>query len=268
MYSFDEKIPTILCEIMQKYGSDKGGKNIRKTHHNYTTFYYSIFKNFRDRHFRIFELGLGSNNVNIPSNMGKNGKPGASLYGWEEFFPNAKVYGADIDSNILFETDRIKTYYCDQTNPKVISDMWQIKELSGLFDIIIEDGLHEYNANVCFFENSIHKLNANGYFIIEDINLHTLNLFKPKIKDWKSKYPYLHFTILRIPSDVNKDDNNLIVVKKIGNMFEMYSNNNIVKQKGLSVFAIISIIILITCIMMLLLYFYIRYKSIINKQKT
>ena len=198
----------------------------------------------------------------------KNGKPGASLYGWEEFFPNAKVYGADIDSNILFETDRIKTYYCDQTNPKVISDMWQIKELSGLFDIIIEDGLHEYNANVFFFENSIHKLNANVYFIIEDINLHTLNLFKPKIKEWKTKYPYLHFTILRIPSEVNKHDNNLIVVKKIGNMFEMYSNNNIVKQKGLLVFAIISIIILITCIMMLLLYFYILYKSIINKQKT
>ena len=129
--------------------------------------------------------------------------------------------------------------------------MWQIKELSGLFDIIIEDGLHEYNANVCFFENSIHKLNANGYFIIEDINLHTLNLFKPKIKEWKSKYPYLHFTILRIPSEVNKDDNNLIVVKK-GNMFEMYSNNNIHKRKGLSVFLIICIIILITCILIFL----------------
>ena len=47
--------------------------------HNYTTFYYSIFKDLRDQQLRIFELRLGTNNVNIPSNMGAIGRPWASL---------------------------------------------------------------------------------------------------------------------------------------------------------------------------------------------
>ena len=44
--------------------------------------------------------------------------------------------------------------------------MW--KSLDG-FDIIIDDGLHEFHANKCFFENSIEKLNPGGFYIIEDI---------------------------------------------------------------------------------------------------
>ena len=110
IYSFDEKRYTPLCEIMGKHQSDKGSINIDSSWHNYTTFYYSIFKDLREKNLRVFELGLGTNNVNVPSNMGPNGRPGASLYGWSEFFPNADIFGADIDTDILFNTDKIKTF--------------------------------------------------------------------------------------------------------------------------------------------------------------
>ena len=96
--------------------------------------------------------------MNVPSNMGPNGRPGASLYGWSEFFFNSDIFGADIDTEILFNTDKIKTFYCDQTNPHIIKYMWNEPKLQENFDVIIEDGLHTFNANVCFFENSIHKL--------------------------------------------------------------------------------------------------------------
>ena len=86
-FSFDEKTSTPLCEIMGRYGSDKGNW------HNYTTFYHSIFKDLREKKLRIFELGLGTNNVNLPSNMGSCGKPGASLYGWSEYFPHDVISG-------------------------------------------------------------------------------------------------------------------------------------------------------------------------------
>ena len=177
-YLFDEKKSTLLCEIMGRNKSDKGSINIMSSWHNYTTFYYSIFKNLREKQLRIFELGLGTNNVNIPSNMGAGGRPGASLFGWSEFFPNSHIFGADIDSNILFNTNKIKTFYCDQTNPEIIKKMWNKPNLQDNFDIIIEDGLHTFNANVCFFENSIHKLNPNGYFIIEDIVNNEKHLFE------------------------------------------------------------------------------------------
>jgi hypothetical protein len=213
-YLFDENTVTPLCEIMGKCGSDKGSTNIIECWHNYTTFYHRIFYEMQDKPLRIFELGLGTNNLSVPSNMGENGKPGASLYGWREFFPNSNIYGADIDMNILFESNRIKTYYCDQTNPILIKMLWNQTELADGFDIIVEDGLHEYDANVCFFENSVHKLNAGGYYIIEDILHYELHLFEHKMVEWKQAFPDLEFTLLQIPSQRNKHDNNLLVIKK------------------------------------------------------
>lgn len=213
-YSFDEKESTPLCEIMGRNKSDKGHVLIQSSHHNYTTFYYSIFKNLRENKLRIFELGLGTNNVNLLSNMGSNGRPGASLYGWNEFFPNSDIFGADIDRDILFNTDKIKTFYCDQTIPTVVKQMWDNPMLHDNFDIIIDDGLHTFNANVCFFENSIHKLKSNGYFIIEDILSYEIRLFLNKIKVWESQYTDCVFSLLTIPSTHNNHDNTLLVVYK------------------------------------------------------
>jgi hypothetical protein len=215
MYYFDEKVPTELCKIMGKNKSDKGHEHITYAKHNYSTFYFSIFNLLRNNVLSIFELGLGTDNITIPSNMGANGRPGASLYGWSEFFPNSNIYGADIDKNILFNNERINTFFCDQTQPEIIKNMWNFPELNFEFDIIIEDGLHTFEANVCFFENSIHKLKRGGYYIIEDIKNIEMNLFEKKIEEWKKIYNHLDFTILKIPSTVNFKDNNLLVVKYI-----------------------------------------------------
>jgi hypothetical protein len=214
-YIYDEKIATPLCEIMGNHNSDKGNVDIINSHHNYTTFYYSIFKDIQYSYLKIFELGIGTNNINIPSNMGENGNPGASLYGWSDFFVNSKIFGADIDSNILFNTEKIKTFYCDQTNKDSILNMWNNNELHDEFDIIIEDGLHTFSANVCFFENSIHKLKKTGFYIIEDINVNDINLFHNKIEEWKLIYPNLLFEIIQIPSTKNIHDNNLLLIKNI-----------------------------------------------------
>lgn len=214
-FGFNEKMSTPLCEIMGRNKSDKGDINIQSSWHNYTPFYYSIFNDMREQNLRVFELGLGTNNVNIPSNMGKHGRPGASLYGWSEFFPNSSIFGADIDAEVLFNTDRINTFYCDQTNVQAIKKMWGEPKLNDNFDIIIDDGLHTFDANVCFFENSIHKLNRNGYFIIEDICKYEEHLFTNKIKEWETRYPDCYFKLLNIPSTTNDYDNTVLIVYKI-----------------------------------------------------
>jgi len=199
---------------MGNHGSDKGSKNITQSWHNYTLVYDSLFVNRRNENLRVFELGLGTNNINILSNMGKDGKPGASLRGWAEYFPNASVFGADIDSEILFTENRIKTYFCDQTSPPVIKYMWSQPDLQEPFDIIIEDGLHTYEANVCFFENSIYKLANGGIFIIEDIITKDIQKFESKIILWRKLYPELSFDLMCIPSKVNNYDNNLLIIRK------------------------------------------------------
>jgi hypothetical protein len=210
-YQFNETQATPLCEIMGRNKSDKGSADITNAHHNYTTVYHSLFKDLRSKPLRIFELGLGTNNTAVESNMGANGRPGASLYGWAEYFPAATIFGADIDAGCLFQTDRIKTYYCDQTNPADIAAMWAEPALDQPFDILIEDGLHTYSANVVFFENSIQKLAPGGYYIIEDICVGDIGRFSAKIPEWQAAHPALSFELVTIPAK-NKYDNTLLII--------------------------------------------------------
>lgn len=206
---------TDLCKIMSHYGSDKGHFEYNKRIHDYTITYDSIFNQFKNKEIRLFELGLGTNNTNILSNMGSNGKPCASLYGWRHYFPNSLVFGADIDKDILVQFPKIKTFYCDQTNPECIQNMWLNPLLKDNFDIIIEDGLHTYNANICFFENSIHKLNIGGYYIIEDINDSNIKLFEDKIKnEWSITYPNLTFNF-KLNEFMKRNDNNLLIINRL-----------------------------------------------------
>lgn len=174
---------TDLCKMFNEYGSDKANS------HNYGQLYFKYFEKFRNDKLNIFELGLGTNDESIPCNMSKYGKPGASLKAWKKFFPNSNIYGADIDGKILFSEDRIKTFYCDQTNPYVIELMWNNKELADIqFDLIVEDGLHEYTANLMFLTNSVHKLKVGGHFFVEDISLYEYEFWEKKLPELNQQF--------------------------------------------------------------------------------
>ena len=194
-----------LKDLMDFYGSDKGGKN---NHHNYTHFYSQIFYNKKEKIKNFLEIGLGTNNVEVPSNMGKQGKPLASLRAWRDYFINANIYGADIDKGILKNEERIKTFFVDQTKPETIIKMF--KDIGNAkFDVILEDGLHEFNANICFFENSINFLAKDGIYIIEDVYYKDQEKFIKYFE--KSKY---NFSIIDIFHNKNIANNCLIVIEK------------------------------------------------------
>ena len=73
--------------------------------------YSSLFKN-KDRVSKVLEIGLGTNDENLISNMWKYGKPGAAVKAFRDFFKKAKIYGADIDKKILFCIQRQILYKC------------------------------------------------------------------------------------------------------------------------------------------------------------
>ena len=77
------------------------------------------------------------------------------------------------------------------------------------FDIILEDGLHEYAANICFFENAIKYLSDDGIYIIEDV------YFKDKIKfiNYFKKENY-NFSIVDIYHEKNIANNCLLLIRK------------------------------------------------------
>jgi len=148
-----------LASMFRKHGSDKS--NV----HNYEYVYGTILED-RDIIKNIFEIGLGTYNDDIVSHMGGGGKPGASLRAFKEYCPNANVYGADIDSRILFEEERIKTYYVDQTNPTTFNTLL----LPDDMDLIIDDGLHSPNANIQVLKYGLPKIRVGGWVVVEDIN--------------------------------------------------------------------------------------------------
>ena len=157
-----------LGELFNFHGSDKA------TIHNYYLIYSSILNEIENPK-KIFEIGLGTNNIDVVSTMGKDGKPGASLRAFRDYLENINVYGADFDKRVLFDENRIKTFYVDQTDPKTFLNL--SKKIDSDFDLMIDDGLHSPNANLnslAFFKNKIKK---GGYIVIEDINPKTEKLW-------------------------------------------------------------------------------------------
>jgi hypothetical protein len=190
---------TQLCEIMAQEGSDKG-----KDRHNYTILYDLLFGDRREEVRNVFEVGIGTNFTDVPSSMGYAGVPGASLRGWRSYFPNAQVVGADVDQRILFSEPRIATYHVDQLREDSIKDLWS--KLGGTeFDIIIDDGLHTFEANSLFMSNSKHKLAKDGFYILEDIVTHQYNL--DKFDAYFSEFGSLNGFMIQIPHQTNHIDN-------------------------------------------------------------
>lgn len=202
--------PTGMCRVLTRHGSDKG-----RGVHNYTVIYSALFGKLRAQPLLIFELGLGTNNLNLTSNMGAEGQPGGSLRGWRELFPRALVYGADIDRSILFEEDRIKTFYCDQLDRLAIRDLWSQPDLQSGMDIIIDDGLHTFEGNTSFLDGSLEHLRPGGFYIIEDIRHTTIERWQNLLDTVYSKrFPNHDFALVELPSSSNKDDNNLLIIRK------------------------------------------------------
>jgi hypothetical protein len=212
--------PTRMCRVMTRHGSDKGQgwrrPNRPTLTHNYTTIYSVLFGNLRDRPLRIFELGLGTNDTKFADNMGINGIPGASLRGWRELFPNALVFGADIDRDILFEEDRIKTFYCDQLDSVAVRDLWSQPVLQGGMDIIIDDGLHSFEANTSFLDGSLANLRPGGVYVIEDIRQEAIERWHNELEAIYSKqFPNYEFALLTLPNSFNEyNNNNLLIIHR------------------------------------------------------
>jgi hypothetical protein len=155
---------TKIGKIFTTNQSDKAGPK-----HRYDLVYQSIFSELQTKQsINILEIGLGTNNPDTVSHMGRNGRPGASLYAYREFFPKANIFGADVDKRILFESERIKTAYVDQLKTETFDQMHRALGEPEL-DLFIEDGLHSVSASLNSLNYAISVTKKNGYIILEDL---------------------------------------------------------------------------------------------------
>ena len=149
-----------LAGMFNHYSSDKAKV------HDYHFIYASLLGS-PDQIKRILEIGLGTNNDDVVSTMGTLGKPGASLRAFRDYCPNAMIYGADIDSRILFQDDRIATHYVDQLSSQSLENLRS--QLPSEFDLVIDDGLHSPDANINSLAMATGIVRKGGWIVVEDI---------------------------------------------------------------------------------------------------
>jgi len=155
MNTRSDHVLTPLCELALKHHTDKGGWHTiaGETCHNYTPVYHALFGQRRHDVRRVLEVGVNC---------------GCSLRMWEEYFPNAEIFGFDIRKECLFQENRIRCFQADQGIPDSLNAA-VAKTGGGPFDLIIDDGSHFRHHQVITAKTLVPYLSETGSHITEDL---------------------------------------------------------------------------------------------------
>ena len=140
-----------LTILANRYGSDKGTEHGDK--HNFTETYEKYFRRFKDKKINILEIGVNN---------------GSSLKMWYDYFPNATIYGADINDKSEFTNERVKCVVLNQSKKEDLKEF--AKNINITFDIIIDDGSHHISDQQLTFGCLFPLLKDNGIYVIEDLH--------------------------------------------------------------------------------------------------
>jgi len=124
-----------------------------KRHHDYLQHYWRHLQHVREIALKVVEIGVQTSR---------------SVKTWAEFFPNATIYGIDIDEKCrAFSEDRIDIHIGDQMDEKFLLDF--VAKTGGDFDVVIDDGLHTPYSILKSFSYLYPALKDHGTYVIEDI---------------------------------------------------------------------------------------------------
>jgi hypothetical protein len=151
-----EPIAPSLDSLGLKYGTDKASG-----FHDYLVFYERHFAPLRYANLQILEVGVFG---------------GASLRTWAEYFPNARIIGADIDFRARqHRAPRIEIELLDQSN---VQDLVDLGLKYGTFDIVIEDGSHMWEHQTTTLKTLFPFVKPRGFYVVEDLQTNYGDLTK------------------------------------------------------------------------------------------
>lgn len=142
-----------LEQLFTKYGTDKGIWG-------YTPAYEAAFNGLREKVRCVLEIGICGDR-DIPNN-----RTGASLFAWQDYFPNADIYGVDNERKWMVEEGRIRSFCMDAY---AHDNMRKLGETIGAFDFICDDAVHDPDPQVLLFYSLFPYLAADGVYAIEDV---------------------------------------------------------------------------------------------------
>jgi hypothetical protein len=120
--------------------------------HNYLVHYWMHFRDVRFDVRKVVEIGVQTDR---------------SIRMWEEFFPNATIYGIDIDPECRqFEGGRRRILIGDQADERFCARV--IEETGGAIDIVIDDGSHLVEHQLKTFSLLFPAMSDHGIYVVED----------------------------------------------------------------------------------------------------
>ena len=145
----------MLSEIGRRHGTDKADAAHCAFGYSYLDVYETYFTSRRDEPLRLLEIGV---------------RQGASLRTWAEYFPNAAVWGLDIDPACARhgggDGGRVHVAIGSQDDEALLRSLC---DRAGGFDIVIDDGSHINELTLASFATLFPRLNRGGTYIIEDL---------------------------------------------------------------------------------------------------
>ena len=157
IYIDTSKARTDLCNLGAQHGTDKSPFNTGFYRHAYTAVYDLLFSPFRYKNINVGEIGIEHN---------------ASMKCWRTYFPNANLYGYDIDYgkinnarlNNLHDTEY---RFMDCSNLQSIDHA--LLDTDVKFDILIDDASHHIAHQINVIKSAVDYLKPGGILIIEDM---------------------------------------------------------------------------------------------------
>ena len=142
--------------MLKKIGDTYG--TLKNTHHHkgvtMLDIYEKYFEDFKNDRFNFLEIGV---------------LDGSSVKTWKNYFPNAHIYGIDIDPRCkAFEESNIVIEIGSQDSQETINNIVK-KTDNGKFRIIMDDGSHINKLTIKSFELLYDRLEPGGMYIFEDM---------------------------------------------------------------------------------------------------
>jgi hypothetical protein len=177
-----------LARLADLYGSDKG---TRMSGHCYTRVYEQLFRPLRYERLVFVEIGLLR--VDIDARRVGNGAEGTaaieagrapSLEMWRDYFPNAEIFGFDIDDFSRVRMERCTILRGDMSSP---ADLERLARTIGRpIDVLIEDGSHVSHHQQIALGALFPRVKSKGMYVVEDLHWQDARVEKagaPKTRD-------------------------------------------------------------------------------------
>jgi hypothetical protein len=188
-----------LGSLFVKHGSDKSDP------HNYEETYAKVLPETLEN---LLEIGISNTDAEH-----------SSLHAWAELYPDAKIWGADIAINKLINDKNISSFLLDQSSPTSLNNFKLF--LNKQFDVIIDDGSHQFEDAKITLEILLEKVKDDGIYCIEDIAKTPLWYCGQTVDQWKKYLDTrndVNYVIYDSREDLEKDDDSIIICIRKNNV--------------------------------------------------